>query len=157
MFWDEKTRKPIPMKTKRKVFKRAKGKCEKCGRSLKINEGDFHHTRDPSVAPRVSSVRFLCPTCHRIHGHERVTRKRETLLGTEKEVKVVRKDVVKVKKPKKKPKKTRRVAIRDLLGNVTGYRTVKVRQTKTAKKKPTTKSRKKKTRRRKKSDEWSLF
>jgi ssDNA-binding Zn-finger/Zn-ribbon topoisomerase 1 len=84
IFWEEKERKPIPMKVKRQVYKRAKGKCEKCRRPLKMNQGDFHHTRDPTVTPRAKTVRFFCPTCHRIYGHKRITRKRETFFGTEK-------------------------------------------------------------------------
>jgi len=142
MFWDEKERKPIPMKVKRRVYERAEGKCEKCGTRLKMNEGDFHHTRDPTATPRATSVRFLCPLCHRRHGHKRTTRKRETLLGTEKETKIKRQDVVKIKKPAKKKPKTKRVAIRGFFGDVIGYKAVKVRKPKATKKKPTTKKRK---------------
>ena len=149
MFW-EKTRKPIPMRVKRKVYERAKGKCEKCGIRLKINEGDFHHTRDPTVTPRATSVRFLCPLCHRRYGHKRVTRKRETLLWTEKETKVVRQDVVKIKKPPRKKPKTKRVAVRDIFGDVIGYRTVKVREPKTTKKKTTPKKKRKTTKKKRK-------
>ena len=143
MFWDEKKRKSIPMKVKRQVYKRAKGKCEKCGIKLKMNEGDFHHTRDPTVIPRASSVRFLCPLCHRRYGHKRTTKKTETLFGTEKEVRVKRQKVVKIKKPIKKKPKTKRVAIRNFWGDVIGYRTVKTRKPKT--KKTTTRKIKKKT------------
>lgn len=173
MFWEERTRKPISMKVKRRVFERAEGKCEKCGTPLKMNEGDFHHTRDPTVTPRPTSVRFLCPLCHRRYGHKRVTRRRETLLGTEKDVKTKRQDVVKIKKPARKKTQTKRVAIRDFFGDVIGYRTVKIRKPKTSKKQETssrktkskrttkkkTQTKKKTTRRKRKkeSDEWSLF
>ena len=143
MFWEEKKRKPIPMKVKRSVYKRAKGNCEKCGTPLKLNEGDFHHTRDPTVTSRAKTVRFLCPLCHRRHGHKRKTRKTETFWGTEKKTKLVRKDVVKIKKPVKKKSKTKRVAIRGFFGEVIGYRTVKLRKTKTAKKTSTRKKKKK--------------
>lgn len=134
MFWEEKERKPIPMKVKRQVYERAKGRCEKCGRPLKMNQGDFHHTRDPTVTPRASSVRFLCPTCHRIYGHKRVTRTRDSdTFWEEKETKTVRQEVVKIKKPARKKPKTKRVAKRDFWGDVIGYRTVKVRKPKTKK------------------------
>jgi len=123
--WEESTRKPIPMRVKRAVYKRAKGKCEKCHIKLKIEIGDFHHTRDPTVTPRAKSVIFLCLLCHRRYGHRRVTRKHETLIGTEYETKVIRERVV--RKPKRK---TKRVAIRGLLGNVIGYRTIKIRKKK---------------------------
>ena len=145
MFWEEKKRKPIPMSVKRRVYSRAEKMCEKCGRPLKMRYGDFHHTRDPTVTPRASSVRFLCPICHRKYGHKRKTRKTETLFGVEKKVKIVRQDVVKVKKPAKKKSKTKRVAIRGLFGEITGYKTVKVRKTKTGKKKTATKKRSRKT------------
>ena len=135
MFWEEKTRKPIPMKVKRQVYETAKRKCEKCGRPLKMNQGDFHHVRDPTVTPRASTVRFLCPTCHRIYGHKRTTRKRETFFGTEKETKTIRQEVVKGKKPARKTPETKRVAIRGFFGDVIGYRTVRVRKPKAPKKK----------------------
>lgn len=111
----------------------AKGKCEKCGIKLKMNEGDFHHTRDPTVTPRASSVRFLCPLCHRKYGHKRTVRKvnADTFWET-KEVRTIPRDVVKVKR--KKPK-IRRKAIRDFWGNIIGYRKVKSRKRKTTKKK----------------------
>ena len=135
MLWEEERRTPIPMRVKRQVYERAKGKCEKCGTRLKMSEGDFHHTRDPTVTPRAKTIRFLCPLCHRRYGHKRITRRTEMLLGTETEVKIVRKKVVKVKKPVKKKPKTKRVAIRDSFwGDVIGYRTVKVRKPKTKKK-----------------------
>lgn len=130
MLWEEKGRKPIPMKVKRRVYGRAKGKCEKCGTRLAITEGDFHHTKDPTVTPRSSSVRFLCPLCHRRYGHKMRTTRRELLFGTETKVRVVRKDVVKIRS-KRKPK-TRRVAIRGIFGNIIGYRTVRLRKPKKA-------------------------
>lgn len=140
MFWEEKERKSIPMKVKRQVYKRAKGKCEKCGRSLKMNQGDFHHTRDPTVIPRASTVRFLCPTCHRIYGHKRVTRIRDKdTFWEENEKKIVRQEVVKIKKPAKKKPETRRVAVRDIFGDVIRYRTVKIRKPRSTKKKTATK------------------
>lgn len=141
MFWEEKKRKSIPMNVKRQVYKRADKKCEKCGRPLKINHGDFHHTRDPTVTPRASSVRFLCPTCHRRCGHKRKTQKTETLFGVEKKVKTIRQDVVKIKKPSKNKPKTRRKAIRGIFGDVIGYKIVKVRET-TKTKKTTSKAKK---------------
>jgi len=98
-YWRSDERKLIPMKIKRAVYDRAKGKCEKCGIQLSIKEGDFHHTRDPTVTPRATSIRFLCPTCHRKYGHRRVTR--EDNWGS-KEVKIVRRKVVKTPRQKKK-------------------------------------------------------
>ena len=144
MLWEEEKRKPIPMRIKRRVYERAKGKCEKCGRPLKMNQGDYHHTRDPTVTPRASSVNFLCPTCHRIHGHKHTTRKRETLWGTEKVTKIKRQEVVKIKKPRSKKPKTKRVAVRGFFGEVIGYKTVKVRKPKTTRKTTRTRRRRRK-------------
>lgn len=136
------------MRRKHAVYERAAGKCEKCGRKLTMKEGDFHHTRDPNVVPRAENIRFLCPTCHRKYGHKRKTVKKETLFTIEKKVKIFRKDVVKIKKPAKKKTKTRRVAVRGLFGEITGYRTVKTRSPTTRKKKTSkTKSTKTRTRR----------
>ncbi|MGD0329316.1 MAG: hypothetical protein ABSB40_02585 [Nitrososphaeria archaeon] len=42
--WEESARKPIPMRVKRAVYLRAKGRCKKCHINLKMEEGDFHHT-----------------------------------------------------------------------------------------------------------------
>lgn len=152
MFWgEEKKRKTLPMRRKRQVYERAKARCEKCGTRLKMNEGDFHHTRDPTVTPRAANIRFLCPTCHRKYGHKRKTRTKELLFGTEKEVKVIRKDVVKIAKPAKKKAKTKRAAIRGIFGDVIGYKTVKIRKTKTTKKKTTSKKPRKKTTAKKKA------
>jgi len=136
MLWEERTRKPIPMKVKRQVYKRAKGRCEKCGIKLKISGGDFHHIRDPTVTPRPSSVRFLCPLCHRKYGHKIIVRRVNAGTFWEtKKVRIVPKDIVKKKKPKVKRK-----AIRDFWGNIIGYRKAQVGKTK--KKKPATRKKK---------------
>jgi len=128
--WErEPERKPLPLRVKRIVYERAKGKCQKCGTTLRIDEGDFHHKGKPT-STRPSSIVFLCPTCHRKYGHEWRTVKRETLLGVEKERKLVRQRVV-----RKKPKKYRRIAIRGFFGEITGYRTVRIRKSKTKTKK----------------------
>jgi len=118
------------MKVKRQVYKRAKGKCEKCRIKPKMSEGDFHHIRDAKVIPRASSVRFLCPLCHRKYGHKRTVRKvnAETFWET-KEVRTIPREVVKARR--KKPK-VKRKAIRDFWGNIIGYR--KVRKSKRKKK-----------------------
>jgi len=142
-FWEEKSRKPIKISVKREVYKRAKGKCEKC-RKIKLDppdmkggfKGHYHHVRSPHISPTAKTVRLLCPTCHEKYGHSIKTVRREDLLGTYTEKKVKRHDVVKL--GTKKKAKTRRVAIRDdWTGEVIGYRTVKVKVS--PKKKPTTK------------------
>ena len=128
--WDsEPDRKPLPLKVKRIVYERAKGKCQKCKAPLKINQGDFHHKGKPT-STRPSSIVFLCPTCHRKYGHKWTTVKRETWSGTEKERRIHRQRVV-----RKKPQKYRRVAIRGFFGEVTGYRKVRIRKSRTKTKK----------------------
>ena len=71
--WGDEKRVPIKASVKKKVYARAKGKCEACGRPLEMRHGDFHHTRDPKVSAMAKTVQFLCPTCHRKYGHKRKT------------------------------------------------------------------------------------
>jgi len=97
-FWDEEKRVPIRMSVKKKVYARAKGKCESCGMSLEMKHGDFHHTRDPKVSAMAKTVQFLCPTCHRKHGHTRKTRTVSGLWETSKVSKIVRKKAPNMKK-----------------------------------------------------------
>jgi hypothetical protein len=109
-----------------------------------MSEGDFHHIRDPTVTPRASSVRFLCPLCHRKYGHKRIIRKVNTdTFWEKKEVKIVPKEVIKV--GRKKPK-IRRKVIRDFWGNIIGYRKIRKtkRKTKQARKKRRTRGKKRK-------------
>jgi len=123
-FWEEKKRKPIPMKVKQEVFKRAKGRCEnpKCRKPLKWRDkgpgkipGVFHHYRNPSITPTSKTVVFLCPDCHSI-AHEYKTVTKRDLFGvfSQKERKIVRKKFGATKKKtrkkttKRKRKTTRR-------------------------------------------------
>lgn len=133
----EPKRRPMPLRVKRIVYERAEGKCQKCKTPLKIDEGDFHHKGKPT-STRPSSIVFLCPTCHRRYGHKWKTVKRETLFGTEKERKLVQQRVV-----RKKPRRYRRIAVRGPFGEVTGYRTARIRKSrkKTKKTKKTRKRR----------------
>ncbi len=125
MWEEEETRKPIPMSVKKEVYKRAKGRCEKCHTPWKWENGNFHHLRTPTITPTAKTVVFLCPNCHTKYGHKRITRRYEDLLGTHSYTQVIRQRVV--RKPKSK---TRRIAIRSLLGEVIGYRTIKIRKKK---------------------------
>ncbi len=74
MFSDEKKRKPIRSSVKKEVYQRARGKCERCGIKMKPRQGNYHHTRSPSVSPTAKTVQFLCPNCHSWYGHTRKTR-----------------------------------------------------------------------------------
>ena len=105
LFFENKPkRKPIKMAVKKEVYKRAKGKCERCGEKLEFWEGDFHHTRSPSISPTAKTVEFLCPNCHRKYGHTRKTVKHEDLWSTSTETKIKRHRVAtnREKKPTKK-------------------------------------------------------
>jgi hypothetical protein len=114
MFWDTEERVPISMGTKRKVFERAKKRCESCGMPLKMSEAAFHHTKKPTVKSRASTIQLLCPTCHRKYGHKYKTITKSTILGTEKIPRIIRKKVHRHKspywnrKPKKRTAKTRK-------------------------------------------------
>ena len=113
-FWDTEERVPIPMETKKKVFQRAKKRCESCGMPLTMRDGAFHHTKKPTVKSRASTIQLLCPTCHQKYGHKYKTITKTTILGTEKITKIIRKKVHRHKspywnrKPKKRTAKTRK-------------------------------------------------
>lgn len=112
--FDKPKRLPITAKVKNEVYKRAKGKCERCSTKMTKKQGNYHHTRTPSVRPTAKTVQFLCPNCHQWYGHKHKTRKSTSLFGTEKTRITKRVKVSKVptkahstsrKKPTKKPKK----------------------------------------------------
>lgn len=106
--WDEDKRVPIKASVKKKVYARAKRKCESCGRPLEMKQGDFHHTRDPKVSAMAKTIQFLCPTCHRIYGHKRVTRTESGFWEDKKVVKTVRLKVPKMRTPSTKSPKTKK-------------------------------------------------
>jgi len=108
----EEKRVPIPSDTKKSVYERANGRCESCGRPLKMTGkgAQFHHTKKPSVKSRPSTIQFLCATCHTSYGHEFYTVTKTDPLGTQfKETRIKRKKVGKHKSPywKEKPKTTK--------------------------------------------------
>ena len=115
LFADDKPKRvPIPAKVKTEVYERAKGKCERCKIKMTKRQGNFHHTRTPSVRPTAKTVQFLCPNCHQWYGHKQKTRSSTSFFGPEKTRVTKRLKVAKVpqksssrstKKPKPKPKK----------------------------------------------------
>jgi 5-methylcytosine-specific restriction endonuclease McrA len=114
---------PLPLRVKRIVYERAKGKCQRCGTPLKMNEGDFHH-KGVATSERPSSIVFLCPNCHRKYGHEYRTVKHDTLFGLEKEVRVIHKRVV-----RKKRRTYKTIALHDSwTGEVIGHRRIRIRR-----------------------------
>jgi len=161
MFWEEgKKRKPFSTKTKKIEWMLASGrkvydssgklrfvkasKCRVCKRPLKWGDRtyDFDHKDNNPANNSQTNCYLVCKVCH---GKHTVIKKRKIkgFLGETVGHKTIKKKVG-YKKPKKKPKKTRRITIRDVWGNVTGYRTVKVRQAKTTKKKTASKRTKRK-------------
>jgi len=162
MFWEEgKKRKPFSTKTKKIEWMLAAGrnpydssgklrfvktsKCRRCKRPLTWGDRTYdfdHKDNDPSNNSQ-RNCRLVCKSCH---GHVTVVKKRKIkgIFGETIGHKTIKKKVG-YKKPKKKPKKTKSVAIRGIFGDVIGYRTVKVRQAKTTKKKTTKKKPRKKT------------
>jgi len=107
----EEKRVPIPSDTKKSVYERANGRCESCGRPLKMTGkgAQFHHTKKPTVKSRPSTIQFLCAFCHTSYGHEFYTVTKTDPLGTIKETRIKRKKVGKHKSPywKEKPKTAR--------------------------------------------------
>lgn len=164
MFWDEeKKRKPFSVKTKKIEWMIASGRrvydksgrlsfvktsrCRECKRPLTWGDRtyDFDHKDNNPANNSQRNCYLVCKVCH---GKHTVVKKRRItgVFGETVGHKTIKKKVG-YKKPKKKPKKTKRVAIRNIFGEVTGYRTVKVRKPKTTARKKT-KSRTTKTRRR---------
>jgi len=162
MFWEEgKKRKPFKTKTKKIEWMLASGqkiydssgkmrfvktsKCRVCKRTLTWGDRtyDFDHKDNNPANNSQRNCRLVCKVCH---GKHTVIKKRKIkgFFGTTVGYETIKKKIG-YKKPKKKPKETKRVTIRGIFGDVIGYRTVKVRQTKTTKKKTTTKKTKKKT------------
>jgi len=165
MFWgkEEKKRKPFSTKTKKIEWAIAAGrspyassgkldfvktsKCRVCKRPLTWGDRtyDFDHKDNNPANNGQTNCYLVCKVCH---GKHTVIKKRKVkgILGGTVGYKTIKKKVG-YKKPKKTPKKTKRVAIKGIFGNVIGYKTVKVRTPKAIKKKTTTK----KTKRKKKS------
>jgi len=103
----------LPSETKKKIYERAMKRCQSCGRPLKMNQGEFHHLRKPTVKSRPSTIQFLCPTCHKTYGHEWKTRTVRTILETRKVPNIVRKNVRKHPSSpywREKPKTTKKKA-----------------------------------------------
>ena len=96
MFSDEKKRKPIRSSVKKEVYQRARGKCERCGIKMKPRQGNYHHTRSPSISPTAKTVQFLCPNCHSWYGHTSKTKIERGFLSDTKVVTVKRQRVKKV-------------------------------------------------------------
>lgn len=162
MFWEEGTkRKPFKTKTKKIEWMLAarrnpydsSGKlrfdktseCRVCKRPLTWGDRtyDFDHKDNNPANNAQTNCYLVCKVCH---GKHTVIKKRKIkgFLGE-----TVGHETIKMKvgykKPKKKTKRTKRVAIRDFWGDVVGYRTVKARKAKTAKKKTIARKAKKKT------------
>jgi len=153
MFWEEPRRKPIPISLQKKLLLRCKGKCEMPDCDVDFVKESvkphIHHIDGNPKNNKPSNLIVVCPNCHsKLHKYKTVkeedfwgfvTKKRKLVAIKPKKLKIGK------KKPAKKKPKTKRVAIRDIWGDVIGYRTVKVRKPKTTKKKTTTKKTRKKT------------
>jgi len=156
MFWEEgKRRKPFSTKTKKIEWMLASGRkvydssgkllfvktsrCRVCKRPLTWGDRtyNFDHKDNNPANNSQTNCRLVCRNCH---GKHTVIKKRRIkgFFGETVGHKTIKKKVG-YKKPKKKPKKTKRVAIRDIFGDVIGYRTVRVRQSTTTKKKTASK------------------
>jgi len=154
MSWEkEKKRKPFSIKTKKIEWMLADGrnpydksgrlyfvktsKCRVCGTPLRWGERtyDFDHKDNNPANNNQTNCYLVCKVCH---GKHTIIKKRRItgLFGETVGYRTIKKKTG-YKKLKKKPKKTKRVAIRNIFGDVTGYRTVKIRKPKTTKKKTT--------------------
>jgi len=161
VFEEEKRRKPFSTKTKkiewmiasgRKVYDKSgklrfvkTSKCRVCKRPLTWGDRTYafdHKDNNPGNSSQTNCY-LVCRNCH--GKHTMIKKRRITgIFGETVGYKTIKKKVG-YKKPKKKPKTTKRVAIRDVFGDLIGYRTVKIRKPKTTKKKASTKKTKRKT------------
>jgi len=82
----------VPSGTKKAVYERAKKHCECCGMPLKMNQGEFHHLKKPTVKAKPKDLQFLCPTHHKL-GHERKIKTVRTTFETRRIPSIVRKRV----------------------------------------------------------------
>lgn len=57
--------------TRMQVYENVDGRCERCGRQLREEQGEFHHTRKPSLRSQPKTIQFLCHKCHTKYGHKR--------------------------------------------------------------------------------------
>ncbi len=146
MFVAEKKRKPFAIKTKKIEWALAAGRnafdstgkvnfvktsqCRSCKRTLTWGDRtyDFDHKDNNPTHNSQSNCYLVCKVCH---GKHTVITKRKVsgLFGGYQTIK----KKVGYKKPKKQTNK-KRVAVRDVFGNITGYRTVKTRKRKATKK-----------------------
>jgi len=101
---------PISASVKKKVWERAKGRCEYPGCNVALKWGNkgrgkvkaiFHHLRDPSVQPTAKTVLLLCPNHHSIAHEYKTVKKQDLIFGERKVRKVIRKDVTKKLKKRK--------------------------------------------------------
>ena len=60
----KKVRVPVPIGTIKKIFLRAKGKCEKCKKPLKGLRPHIHHKDKNPKNNKESNLVLLCPNCH---------------------------------------------------------------------------------------------
>jgi len=106
----EEKRVRIPSATKKAVYERVNKRCQCCGKPLRINQGEFHHLRKPTVRSHPKFLQFLCPTCHKNYGHERKTKKVREMFETRKLVVIKRKRVR--KHPSEPYWKTKKISAR---------------------------------------------
>ena len=120
-------------------------KCRVCKTPLTWGDRtyNFDHKDNNPANNSQTNCYLVCRNCH---GKHTVIKKRKIkgIFGQTVGYQTIKKKVG-YKKPKKTPKKTKRVAIRGIFGDVIGYKTIKVRTPKATRKKTTTKKTKGKT------------
>jgi len=60
----EQRRKPVSQSARTKALVRSKGKCEKCGHSLKDVKPHIHHKDQNPKNNKLTNLQVLCPNCH---------------------------------------------------------------------------------------------
>jgi hypothetical protein len=67
----EETRVQLSTTTKMQLYENAGKRCERCGRQLQEEQGEFHHIRKPTLRSQPKTIQFPGHKCHTKHGHKR--------------------------------------------------------------------------------------
>lgn len=141
---EKKTRKPFKTSTKKTEWILATGKnpssgkfvkmskCRECGMPLTWGDRkyDFDHKDNNPANNSQSNCYLVCKSCH--GNATLITKRKRKALGQTIGYETVKRKVG-YKKSRKKTRNTKRVPIHGVFGEITGYRTVKIRKPKAVK------------------------
>jgi len=110
-----KVRNPVGSGKKTDALIRAKGKCQKCGKSLEGLRPHIHHKNGNPSDNRSSNLIVLCPNCHSTMHVYRTKTEYHPIYGATKKTVLVTKRI-KTRGRKKKSRKKKRKTQTDIFG-----------------------------------------